>query len=249
MKRVVILLILVLLSVQMANAQAAILVLLFGNKVASENFYFSLKAGLNIANLPGTEDTKTMLGFNFGLLATIKLSDTFSLVPEFAPFSLKGVKDIPLRPTGDASLDALLQNSPSTRRILNYLDMPVVAKFHVNKQLSLGVGPYVSYLLSARDVFKSKVFDEEDLRFKDDIKSEIQSWDYGMVFEVSYNLLDVRGGKGLVIHARYLWGLADIFKDNPGDPIRNSVFQILVSVPFIQKAEATADDDSTSSRR
>jgi hypothetical protein len=34
-----------------AYSQAAILVLLFGNKVASENFYFSLKMGGNYSTL------------------------------------------------------------------------------------------------------------------------------------------------------------------------------------------------------
>ncbi|MCK4830558.1 PorT family protein [bacterium] len=249
MKRLVILLILVLFSVQMAYSQAAILAVLFGDKVASENFYFSLKFGANIANLPGIDDTKTLLGFNFGLLATIKLSEKFSLVPEFSPFSLRGAKNIPLRPTGDASLDALLQNSPSTLRVLNYIDVPVVAKYHVNERLSFGAGPYLSFLTSARDIFKAEVFDEEDLRFKDDIKSNIQSLDYGMVFEVSYSLMNMKEGSGFVIHARYQWGLADILKDNPGDPIKNSVFQITVSLPFVKAAEETAVDDSTSSRR
>ena len=39
------------------NAQAALLVLLFGDKVASENFYFSLKLGANYSNLTGIDNT------------------------------------------------------------------------------------------------------------------------------------------------------------------------------------------------
>ena len=238
MKKLVIVMIVMLFCVQIARPQAALLVLLFGDKVASENFYFSLKAGANIASLPGIDDTTTLVGFNFGLLATIKINEKFSLVPEFSPFSLKGAKNIPLRTTGDASLDALLQNSPNTNRALNYIDIPVVAKYHVNDRLSFGAGPYLSILTSARDKFKAQVYDEDDLSFIDDIKSDLESLDYGVIFEVSYTLSDMRGGKGLVIHARYQLGLADILKENPGDSIKNSVFQISLSLPFIKEAEA-----------
>jgi len=224
-------------SVQMAHPQAALLVLLLGDKVASENFYFSIKAGGNFANLSGIEDTKTLSGVNFGLLATIKINEKFSLVPEFAPLSPKGAKNIPLRPTGDADLDALLQSSPNTIRALNYIDIPVVAKYQVNERLSVGAGPYLSILTSATDVFNAKVFNQDDLSFEDDIKSDLHTIDYGMVFEVALSLSNARGGKGLVIHARYQLGLGDILKDNPGNSLRNSAFQVFVSFPFIKQAE------------
>jgi hypothetical protein len=237
MKRFVIIFILVMFSVQMAHPQAALLVLLLGDKVASENFYFSIKAGGNFANLSGIEDTKTLSGVNFGLLATIKINEKFSLVPEFAPLSPKGAKNIPLRPTGDADLDALLQSSPNTIRALNYIDIPVVAKYQVNERLSVGAGPYLSILTSATDVFNAKVFNQDDLSFEDDIKSDLHTIDYGMVFEVALSLSNARGGKGLVIHARYQLGLGDILKDNPGNSLRNSAFQVFVSFPFIKQAE------------
>jgi hypothetical protein len=238
MKKLIIFVILVMFSVQMAHPQAALLVLLLGDKVASENFYFSLKLGGNFAKLSGIDDTKTYSGINFGLLATIKISEKFSLVPEFAPLSPKGAKNIPLRPTGNIGLDALLQNSANTVRALNYIDMPVVAKYQVNERLSVGAGPYLSILTSATDVFNAKVFKEDDLRFEEDIKSNLNTLDYGMVFEASFSLSNARGGKGLVIHARYQMGLGNILKDNPGSSIRNSAFQVYVSFPFIKEAES-----------
>jgi hypothetical protein len=241
MKKFVILVILVMFSVQMAHPQAALLVLLLGDKVASENFYFSLKAGANIGNLTGLEDTKTLAGVNFGLLATIKINDKFSLVPEFSPLSPKGTKNIPLRATGNTKLDALLQNSPSTVRALNYIDIPVVAKYRVNERFSVGGGPYLSILTSATDVFKAKVFDQDDLSFEEDMKSELHTLDYGVVFEAAISLSNARGGKGLVVHARYQLGFTDILKDNPGNSLKNSVFQIFVSFPFIKEADSAEE--------
>jgi hypothetical protein len=92
-----------------AYSQAAILVLLFGDKVASENFYFSLKMGGNYSTLSGIDDASYKLGLSFGLVATIKLSDKWYIVPEFSAISNKGAEDVPLLPTGDPNLDALLQ--------------------------------------------------------------------------------------------------------------------------------------------
>ena len=42
------------------------------------------------------------------MLATIKLSETFYLVPEFAPLSQKGAKDIAYIPSGISELDDLI---------------------------------------------------------------------------------------------------------------------------------------------
>ncbi len=65
------------------------LVLIFGDKAASEQFHFSIDAGLNFSSLNGYEDGETILGINYGVGAHLKLSDRWSLVTEFKPFSTK----------------------------------------------------------------------------------------------------------------------------------------------------------------
>lgn len=216
------------------NAQAALLVLLFGDKVASENFYFSLKAGANIANLSNVDGSKMRPGFNFGLLATIKLSDKFYLVPEFAPLSPKGAKNVPVTSSGNSNLDALLQNAKGDIE-LNYIDIPVVAKFYLHKKFNIGLGPYLSILTGAQDKFETTADEVGDLTITNSTKSQFNSLDYGAVFEAGWSAWEARNGKGLNIHVRYTLGLNDIVKDNPGDALKNSVFQIFVSFPFIEK--------------
>jgi len=224
----------------MANAQAAILVLLFGDKVASENFYFSLKAGGNWANLSGIENTSSYSGFNFGVMATIKLNDKFYLVPEFMALSPKGASDIPLRDTGNSSLDLLLQNPTHTSREMNYLDIPVVLKFLTSRRpkLSIGAGPQFSILTSAHDRFQSNIKEDNDLTFEDNIKSQLNTFEFGVVFDVTYSLWKARNGKGLDVHARYALGLTDTIKDNPGDAVKNSLWQLSLSFPFISDKQA-----------
>ena len=216
-----------------ARSQAALLVLFFGDDVATEDFFFSLKLGGNLSNLSGIDGTKNALGLNFGLMASIRLSDKLYLVPEFMPLSPKGAKSIPFRPTGNADLDGLLQPTTSTEMDMNYIDVPIVAKYYVTKELGLEVGPQISFLTSAKDVFRGMVKEDDDLVYEANVKSALKTIDAGVVVGATYSLWNERGGKGLYIHARYALGLMDIVKDNPGDAIRNSLFQFSVSFPFI----------------
>jgi hypothetical protein len=220
-----------------AKSQAALLVLLFGEKVATEDFFFSLKLGGNLTNLSGIDNTKSALGLNFGLMINMKLSDKVFLVPEFMPLSPKGAKNIPFRTTGDAGLDQLILPATSTATQLNYIDIPVVAKYYVTEALGLEAGPQISILTSATDVFRGKIKEDDDLVFETDMKSRFNTIDVGIVAGATYSLWNERGGKGLYIHLRYAYGLMDIVKDNQGDAIRNSTFQLAVSFPFINPPE------------
>jgi hypothetical protein len=216
-----------------AKSQAALLVLLFGEDVATEDFFFSLKLGGNLSNLSGIDNTKSALGLNFGLMVNMKLSDKIFLVPEFMPLSPKGAKNIPFPSTGDASLDQLVLPTTSTATELNYIDIPVVVKYYVTKDLGIEAGPQISILTGATDIFRGKIKEDDDLVFESDIKSRLNTIDVGVVAGMTYSLWNERGGKGLYIHVRYAFGLMDIVKDNPGDAVKNSTFQFAVSFPFI----------------
>ena len=104
----------------MLRGQAALLVLIFGDKVASENFYFSLKMGATLADLSGYDEGKNALAFNFGLVNNIKLSDRLFLTPEFLPAASRGIKDVPTLSTGDPGLDQLLIDPDKSNRKLNF---------------------------------------------------------------------------------------------------------------------------------
>jgi hypothetical protein len=220
-----------------ARSQAALLVLIFGEKVATENFYFSLKLGANLSNLSGIDNTKTAPGFNFGLMANIKLGDKFFLVPEFMPLSPKGAKNIPFSSTGNASLDQIIQPTTSSATQLNYIDIPMVAKYYVTEDLGIEAGPQISILTSATDVYRGKIKDDDDLVYENNVKSSLNTIDAGVVVGLTYSLWDARKGKGLFFHARYAYGLMDIVKDNPGSAVKNSVFQFSISLPFINPPE------------
>ena len=219
------------------NAQAALLVLLFGDKVASENFYFSLKLGGNYANLNGLENTKGKFGLNFGLQATIKLSEKWYLVPEFAALSKKGAKDIQYVSSGIPELDILLGDPDASSMNLNYIDVPVILNYVISEDFWLGTGPQFSFNTSAKNEYDVEVQPEDELEYFQGSQLEWNTFDFGWAFEFTYNLWDIRGGKGLNVNFRYTLGLTDIIKDNQGDAITNSVFQLSFSFPFIADPE------------
>ncbi|MCZ6917288.1 MAG: porin family protein [Gemmatimonadetes bacterium] len=220
-----------------ARSQAALLVLLFGDKVASENFYFSLKVGANVADVSGVDGGSVATGLNFGLLGTIKISDKFSLVPEFAPLSRKGVKNIPYLPSGIAELDNLITPPSASQMALNYIDIPVIAKYQLGDRLSIGTGPQFGILTSSSNTYDNAVQPDDELRYTQGSQLSWNKFDVGWAFELNYSLWQAREGRGLNLHARYTRGLTDILKDNPGDAVSNSVFQFFVSLPFIEIAE------------
>jgi hypothetical protein len=223
-------------STTAAHAQAALLVLLFGDKVASENFHFGLKIGGNLATLSGIDDGSYSPGLNFGLAASIKLSESMFLAPEFLPISRKGIKDVPALPTGNAELDLLLENPSSTVRKLNYLDIPVIFQYKINDKFSVGAGPQFSYLLSGSDHYEADIFDNDKVIHEENLEDKANSLDVGLVLDLMYVVKEPVNGKGLNVHLRYEHGFTDIVKDNPGDAVRNSLFQIALEFPFVGKS-------------
>lgn len=219
------------------NAQAALLVLLFGDKVASENFYFSLKLGTNYSNLDGIDNTNGKFGFNFGLMANIKLSDKWFIVPEFAALSGKGAKDIEYISSGIPELDLLMGNPDASSMNLNYIDVPVILNYVVSEKFWLGTGPQFSFNTSAKNEYDIEVQPGDELDYFQESQLEWNTFDFGWAFEFTYNLWDIRNGKGLNVNLRYTLGITDIIKDNPGDPIRNNVWQLSFSFPFIEDSE------------
>lgn len=226
-------------AVTNAHSQAAILVALFGDRVASENFYFSLKGGLNFSSLDTETKTDFQRGPNFGLLANIRLGDRWGVVPEFAALSVRGAEGIPLQPTGNPELDALLANTTSSETRLNYIDIPAVVQYRPHPRWQLGVGAQMSYLKRARNVYKAKVFEDEDLTYQDDVKDSLDRWDWGLVAEAGFVLLPTKQGPGLTLHVRYAQGLSDIVKDNPGAAVRTSMWQFSLSLPFLAEQGET----------
>ncbi len=213
-------------SGERSNAQAALLVLLFGDKVASEKLNFSIVTGMNFSNISNQPDNKSLHGLNFGLGVNMKLSDKFYLKPEFRALSPKGYKNNSSLVTGTPQIDAIFTNVKTTRT-LSYIDVPVLMAYQASKKIQMALGPQISFLGKA----KEKYYGADDQIFERSIKSQLNSTDFGAVAAVTYLASSKRGGKGVNLQLRYYQGFSNVYKT--GGKNTNNVFSINLEFPFI----------------
>jgi hypothetical protein len=221
------------------NGQAALLVLILGDKVATEKFHLSIDAALNLANYPGMEGGKIGGGANFGLGTHIKLGEKWSLKPELKPLSRKKVRSVdPITP-----VPGEIQNTES-KLSLNYLDIPVFLQYNISHRFFVSAGPQVSFLTKADQFSSGKLEDGKEAYVKIDAKSFFNSVDLSFPLEAGYSLMlaSKRSASKMNINifARYEYGFLEVFKDPSTGSSRISMFQIGASLPFIKAgAEGT----------
>ena len=139
---------------------SAVAVFAFGFANAQE-VKFGVKAALNVASLTGDiEDTSSLVGFQVGGFAEIKITEKFAIQPELM-YSAQGAE------TDGDNLN------------LGYINIPVMAKFYVAKSFSLEAGPQIGFLVSAKQ-------DGEDM--KDFINSTDFGLNLGAGYDFTENL-------------------------------------------------------------
>ena len=154
---------------------AAVFAFSFAN---AQDVKFGAKAGLNISSITGddTEELSSKIGFQVGGFAEIKISDKFAIQPELL-YSAQGAK-----------FDGGNLN-------LNYINIPVMAKYYVADAFSLEAGPQLGFLMSAKADGK-------------DVKDGFNSTDFGLNLGAGYDL-----NEKMSLGLRYNIGLSDIEKD------------------------------------
>jgi hypothetical protein len=218
-----------------ARAQSSLVAQIAGDKAASEKLYFSLKFGLDFAYLVGAEEgTGRTGGFNIGLMATIRLSDRLSLVPEVMPFFRRGVSEPMIAWFEDPlSPEAPEVDESSSALALDYLDLPVLLKYRLGR-FEIGAGPYLGLLISAKESLRLELVSGETVRYTREVSERYRKTDFGLAAEASWTITKPRRGLGLVLHGRYAHGLADVLRaGETGGPLRNSVWHVFVSFPFV----------------
>ncbi len=158
-----------------------ILVFLSSLSLAAQDHLIGIKIGGNIANLSGdgTENISSALNFQAGLYTEITLSEEFKVQPELL-FSVYGFK----------------QDFEGTSTIrLNYVILPVMAKYYVSETFSLDAGPQVGLLVTAKNGTGSMA----------DVKSDFYDRDFGVNVGASYIVSDK-----VSTSLRYYFGLSDV---------------------------------------
>lgn len=177
-----------------------IAVLAFGLIANAQDFKvkYGAKAGVNIANITGAEESfDPIISFHAGGFAEFLISDKFSIQPELL-YSVQGAKN---KKANDYFNETILN--------LNYLNLPIMAKYYIAEGFSLEVGSEIGLKLGAKVKVKSNSIDAGK-NFKDVA--------FGLNFGAGYKL-----DNGLNFGARYNLGLTNISKYEDDDSNNNNI--------------------------
>ncbi len=179
-----------------------VLLLAISSTMQAQLVKFGIKAGLNYANQTGSDitinsgnyDKEAITSYHAGLVAEIKVTDGFSVQPELL-YSTQGA--------------TYKYAATEFKNELGYLSIPVLAKFNLNKTVSLDLGPQASFLLSERN----------NVDFK-----ESETFEFGVAGGLTLNVT-----KSIFLQGRYVLGLTEASKDAD---VKNSVVQISAGFKF-----------------
>lgn len=172
------------------------------------------KAGINFANLSYDEsydflDSKMKVSYHFGIVAEFPVLDRFTIQPELL-YADQGEKY-------EINVEGELM---TMRTRLNYLNLPVLAKYYFTKGFSLEAGPQIGVVLYSKSV------DEDG--DKTDIE-DINPLDFGLTAGLGYQF-DV----GLFVQGRYYRGLLNVNDSVTKDDFKfvNDICQLSVGYKF-----------------
>jgi len=161
----------------------------------SQSLKFGLKTGINLANYSGSDiNTNSITSFHAGLLLELKVFENFSLQPEL------------LYSTQGAEVSGLGQQFTNE---LGYIAIPVLAKFYLERNLSLEFGPQVSFLLSERNKVQA---------------NDSNTFDFAITGGLGYKF-----GKHFFVQGRYGLGLTEPKRDAN---VKNTVIQASLGYMF-----------------
>lgn len=162
----------------------------------SSNAQIGIKGGLNFSNMytEDVDDNNVLTSFNAGIYATIPITNFIAIQPEFL-FSRKG---------SELVYDNAFATGTAKFK-LNYIEVPVLLKVNLTKNLNVHAGPYFAYLIDGQVTNETNngTFDFED-NFNND---DFNKFDAGLSAGVGLDF------ESIGIGARYNYGLTTVGKE------------------------------------
>jgi hypothetical protein len=164
---------------------------------------FGVRLGFGVAS---PSENGPYFGLNTGVFAGIPVSSSFTIQPELV-YAQLGIRKI------------LLGGNTNARTVLDYLTIPILAKYNFNKSgFSVLAGTQYGFLLSAKDKINNHITD---------IKSKVSSGDVAAIFGAEYFF---KIGVGIAV--RYQFGFSNIPKPNYENIVNAKNKAILFSVAY-----------------
>ncbi len=163
-------------------------------------------------------DSRT--SFHMGGLVEIPITESFSIQPELL-YSSQGSQ---LKESEEFMGERV---SYEVKYKLDYISVPIMAKYYVIDGLGIEAGPQFGILVSAKGDYEISGLGMSESG-TEDIKDELKKLDIGLGLGASYRL-----DMGVFFGARYVLGLTGISDSGDEDAtIKNNVFQLSVGYSF-----------------
>ncbi len=206
----------------MKNFTITILLFIGGVFIAkAQDISFGVKGGVNFANLVGTDvyggDSKT--GWTAGVVVEFSLTDKFSIQPEVL-YSAQGAKSNFSFPENN------VLNRYHVDIDLDYINVPIYAKYYIVDGLSIDAGPQFSFLVNnSIEIQKTVPLLPKPIttNTKQDLSNKKS---FGVDGSVGFGY---KAPEGIFIQGRYNFGLLDV---ESNENARNSVIQISIGYEF-----------------
>jgi len=221
-------------------AGQVIIALLFGEKLNTGKVEFGLVGGPTFTSISNIESDKRT-GFNLGLYFNIRPDKKFFLHVEGTAKGAFGAKGIIPYSVGNDTLDHLFA-SGSVERKIKAFGLPVTGRYALTPKFFVDAGIQANMMLSAKDMFKAKV-DDNELEYTVKISDQVTLLDFGLLGGLHYKFSKERRSMGIGL--RYFRGLTDILKPTHGTQ-ENVAWQLVISIPVgTGKAANSADKQSS----
>jgi len=208
--------------------------------LAQQEVKFGPKAGVNFATVNGddADDAKMLTGFHVGAFAEIKFNDKFAIQPEVI-YSAQGAK---VKESGTETVMGVpVTYEAEGKAKLNYINVPIMAKYYITDNFAVEAGPYVGFLMTAESEYEATMTVAgvtQTEKSTEDMKDSTNSIDFGVGVGASFNL-----DNGFFVGARYNLGLTKVGKEysetingveykSEAANIKNGVIQVGVGYKF-----------------
>lgn len=171
---------------------------------------------MNLSNFFSDNDSNeydSKAGVIIGAFLEIPISEKFSVQPELM-YSGQGSQQTIYTTTEEDGITTT--DYRKFKYNFNYLNIPVLAKYHVTDDLSLLAGPQLGVLLSAKDKIDTDNIGDGEVEV--DISSLAEPIDFSFSFGIGYEF-----GDHFLIDARYNMGLTNVVDSND-ETLKNGVF-------------------------
>lgn len=180
----------------------ACIVIAFTGTVYAQDVKLGIKLGMNIASVNGSSannlDSRT--GFVFGATAEVPFTEKLSIQPELL-YSAQGA-----------------QQKDNFKFDLNYVSLPIMAKYYITKGFNVEAGPQFSFLI------KDQLVPVDQYNGATTENTDAENFDLAANLGLGYQF-----ESGIFVQTRYNLGLIPI-SENPD--IKNGVFQMTLGFQF-----------------